>query len=215
MENWTKRVFLTASLIAVGLPISTVQAQEKPPVQVIEPDLERRSLKVADIDSENLEMGFYYGIVSIEDFSSNDVYGVRLAYHVTEDFFFEGTYGASEGDLTSFEKLSGGSPLLSDDDREYTYYDLSIGWNILPGESFVWDRWAFNSDFYLIAGVGSTEFAGDNWFTASVGAGFRLLLTDYLAWRVTVKDRLFDRDTFGEEETTHNVEFHTGFTVFF
>ncbi|MBL4826490.1 MAG: outer membrane beta-barrel domain-containing protein [Spongiibacteraceae bacterium] len=215
MENWTKRIFLSTSLLALSLQLPLAQAQENKPVQVIEPDLERRTIKTADIDTENIEFGFYYGVISIQDFSSNEVIGARLAYHITEDLFFEGTYAQSEGDLTSFEKLSGGSPLLSDDDRSYTYYDLSVGWNILPGEIFIGDSYAFNSAFYFTAGVGSTEFAGDNWFTISVGAGYRMLLTDYLAWHVDMKDHIFDRDTFGEEETTHNIEFHTGITFFF
>ncbi len=157
----------------------------------------------------------YAGVISIEDFSSSEVYGVRAAYHVTEDFFFEATYGTAEGDLTSFEKLSGGSPLLSDDDREYLYYDLSVGWNFLPGEIFIWDKYAFNTQFYTIAGVGSTDFAGDKWFTVNVGAGLRLFLTDTFAWHLDFRDHIFDRDTLGEDQTTHNLEFHTGITVFF
>ena len=34
--------------------------------------------------------------MSIEDFGSNVSYGVRLAYHITEGFFVEGTVGQSE-----------------------------------------------------------------------------------------------------------------------
>lgn len=45
--------------------------------------------------------------------------------------------------------------------------------------------------------------------------GIRLLLTDAIAWHVDVRDHIFDRDTFGEDQTTHNIEFTTGFTVFF
>ena len=218
MEIWTKRTILTAALLAgsiAGFNSSAVYAEERPTVQVIEPDLNRREIKTDAIDTENIEIGAFYGILSIEDFSSNEVYGVRAAYHVTEDFFLEGTYGLSEGDLTSFEKLSGGSPLLSDEDREYSYYNLSVGWNIFPGEIFILDDYAFNSSVYLIAGIGSTEFAGDSWFTVNVGAGVRLLLTDWFAWHIDVRDHIFDRDTFGEDQTTHNIEFHTGLTFFF
>lgn len=218
MENWTKRIILTAGLLSgaiSGLYSSAAYAEERPTVQVIEPDLNRREIKTDAIDTENIEIGAFYGVLSIEDFSSNEVYGVRAAYHITEDFFFEGTYGESEGDQTSFEKLSGGSPLLSDEDREYSYYNLSVGWNILPGEVFILDDYAFNSSVYLIAGIGSTEFAGDSWFTVNVGAGLRLLLTDWLAWHIDVRDHIFDRDTFGEDQTTHNIEFHTGLTLFF
>lgn len=213
METRIKHLFLVAGMLAASLQLSTAQAADN--VQVIEPDLERRKLDPVAIDTEDFEVGVFYGVLSIEDFSSNDVYGVRAAYHITEDFFFEASYGASEGDLTSFEKLSGGSPLISDEDREYSFYDLSLGWNVLPGEVFIWDKYAFNSSVYLIAGVGSTEFAGDNWFTVNLGAGLRLLLTDSIALHLDVRDYVFDRDTFGEEETTHNFLFTTGVTVFF
>lgn len=184
-------------------------------MQVIEPDLDRRHLKADAIDVEDFEIGVFVGVISIEDFASSEVYGLRAAYHITEDFFFEATYGMAEGDLTSYEKLSGGSPLISDADREYNYYDLNIGWNFLPGEIFIWDKYAFNTQVYGIFGVGNTEFAGDNWFTINFGAGLRLLLTDTFAWHVDIRDHVFDRDTFGEEQTTHNLEMHTGITVFF
>lgn len=211
MENWNKRLLLTAWLLATSLP-SALAADA---VQVIEPDLDRREIETASLDTENIEIGVYYGLISIEDFASNDIVGVRAALHISEDFFFEANYAESEGDLTSFEKLSGSSPLFSDTDREYSYYNVSLGWNILPGEIFIWDRYAFNSSLYLIAGVGSTSFLGDDWFTVNLGAGFRLSLTDWLAWHIDVRDHIFDRDTFGEEQTTNNVEFTTGFTVFF
>lgn len=211
MENWNKRLLLTAWLLATGIQ-STLAADA---VQVIEPDLDRREIETASLDTENIEIGVYYGLISIEDFASNDIVGVRAALHISEDFFFEANYAESEGDLTSFEKLSGSSPLFSDTDREYSYYNLSLGWNILPGEIFIWDRYAFNSSLYLIAGVGSTSFLGDDWFTVNLGAGFRLSLTDWLAWHIDVRDHIFDRDTFGEEQTTNNVEFTSGFTVFF
>ncbi|MEH6556387.1 MAG: outer membrane beta-barrel domain-containing protein [Oceanicoccus sp.] len=213
MDNRIKRALLAASIIITSLQ-TPVFGQESA-VQVIEPDLNRRKIETDAIDTENFEIGAYYGVISIEDFSSNPVYGVRGAYHVTEDFFFEAVYGMAEGDLTSFEKLSGGSPLLSDSDRDYTYYNVSVGWNILPGETFILDDYVFNSSLYIIGGVGNTEFAGDEWFTVNFGAGFRLLLNDTIAWHIDMRDHIFDRDTFGSDETTHNIEIHTGFTVFF
>ena len=46
---------------------------------VIKPDLERRTITEADIDSEDFEAGVFVGVMSIEDFGSNVVYGARLA----------------------------------------------------------------------------------------------------------------------------------------
>ncbi len=215
MENRLKHLLL-GGVLAVGLAyIPAGQTADETVVQVIEPELERREIKTAKIDKENFEIGGFVGIIAIEDFDSSSVYGARLAYHLTEDFFVEATYGQATGDLTSFEQLSGGSPLFSDEDRDFTYYDLSVGWNIFPGEIFIANRFAFNSSFYLVAGAGSTEFAGDDWFTITAGAGYRLLLTDWVALHLDVRDNIFDRDSFGEDEQTHNLQFNTGFTFFF
>jgi outer membrane beta-barrel protein len=185
------------------------------PEQVIDPDVERREIKEPEIDAEDFEMGGFAGIMSIEDFGSDLVYGVRLAYHITEGFFVEGSVGQTEAGLTSFEVLSGGAPLLSDSDRQFTYYNLNVGYNILPGEGFIGESRAYNTGLYLTAGLGSTRFAGDDRFTVNFGAGYRFLLNDTVALHLDFRDHLFDIDLLGEEKTVHNVEGTLGVTVFF
>ena len=187
----------------------------EPPGQVIDPEVERREIKEPAIDREDFEIGAYVGIMGIEDFGSNVSYGVRLAYHITEGFFVEGTVGQSEGGLTSFEVLSGGARLISDSERTLTYYNLSLGYNILPGEVFLGEGHAYNTNLYLIAGLGSTRFAGDDRFSVNVGAGYRFLLSDSIALHLDFRDHLFDIDLLGEEKTAHNLEGHLGVTVFF
>ena len=187
----------------------------EPPGQVIDPEVARREIKEPKIDREDFEIGAYVGIMGIEDFGSNVSYGVRLAYHVTEGFFVEGTVGQSEGGLTSFEVLSGGARLITDSERTMTYYNLNLGYNILPGEVFLGEGRAYNTNLYLIAGLGSTRFAGDDRFSVNVGAGYRFLLSDAVALHLDFRDHLFDIDLLGEEKTAHNLEGHLGFTVFF
>jgi outer membrane beta-barrel protein len=187
----------------------------EPPGQVIEPEVERREIREPQIDREDFEVGAFVGIMSLEDFGSDVVYGARLAYHVTEGFFVETTIGRTEAGLTSFEVLSGGARIIADDDRTFTYYNLNLGYNILPGEVFVGEGRAFNTNFYLVAGLGSTRFAEDDRFTVNFGAGFRFLMTDSLALHVDFRDHLYDIDLLGEEKTTHNLEGHLGFTLFF
>ena len=187
----------------------------EPPGQVIDPEVERREIKEPAIDREDFEIGAFAGLMSIEDFGSDLSYGLRLAYHVTEGFFVEGTAGYSRAGLTSFEILSGGARLISDSERDLYYYNLNLGYNILPGESFIGEGRAYNSNLYLIAGLGSTTFAGDDRFTVNVGLGYRFLLTDAVALRIDFRDHLFDIDLLGEEKTAHNLEGVIGFTVFF
>lgn len=187
----------------------------EPPGQVINPDVERREIKEPAIDREDFEVGGFVGIMAVEDFGSNVVYGARLAYHLTEGFFVEATAGQSDAGLTSFEILSGGARLITDSERTFTYYNLSLGYNILPGEIFIGEGRAYNTNLYLVAGLGSTRFAGDDRFTVNVGAGYRFLLNDSIALHLDFRDHLFDINLLGEEKTAHNLEAHLGVTVFF
>ena len=190
------------------------QPAQETPQSVIEPSVERRDINEANIDSENFEFGLLVGVISVEDFSSSLVVGARAAYHINEDFFVEATYGQTQAGETSFEVLSGGAPFLTDDERDYRYYNLSLGYN-LNGETFLTERWVFNSATYFTLGAGSTEFAGDERFTLTLGAGYRLLLTDYFALHINMKDHLFNSELIGAEKTTHNIEYGLGATFFF
>ncbi len=208
------RILLGLPLI-VGMMSATSFAQEEVLDDIITPDLERRTIKEGDIDSENFEIGLYTGVLNIEDFGSSSVSGARLAYHLTESLFFEAAAGQSELQETSFERLSGGIQLLSDDQRDVTYYNLSVGFNIFPGEVFLGSKYAMNTSFYLIAGVGTTSFADEEHFTTNFGAGFSLLPTDWLSLRFDVRDYLFEHDLFGETVSTNNLEASLGLNIYF
>ena len=190
------------------------QDAEREPA-IIEPEIEPREIREPRIDNENFEFGAYAGVMSVEDFGVNPVYGGRFAYHITEGLFVEATYGQTETDRTSFEVLSGAVELLMDEDRTLSYYNLSFGYNILPGEVFLGKSRAFNSALYIAAGAGNTEFAGDENFTVTVGMGYRLLAQDWLALHLGVRDHMFDSDLLGEEKTTHNIESFLSLTFFF
>lgn len=206
-----------ATLFAAAFagPAGEAQAQEdRTPAQTaFDSGLERRVIRESLIDSENFEAGLFAGAMSVEKFGSNNVYGARLAYHLTEDFFLEALYGQTETSLTSYEIL-GETRLLDDSRRKLSYYNVSLGINVLPGEVFVGHR-AFNTNYYIIAGVGNTRFAGDKHFTYNFGAGFRFFATDWLALRVDVRSHLFSHDLLGKETDIRNLESHVGATIFF
>ena len=185
------------------------------PPRVIEPNVARRKIKTPKIDNENWELGGGMGFVSIEDFGTNSTYAAQLSYHVTEDFFFRADLGQSTAGRTSFETLGGNIELLTGNQRRFTYYSLSLGYNFLPGEVFVGRKLAMNSGFYLLGGIGSVKFAGDNRLTINFGAGFRVLPTDWLAIHIGVQDRVFDSDLLGETKVTNNIEMLLSATVFF
>jgi len=195
-------------------PEDEVEARTTPP-RVIEPEVQRRKVKVNRIDSENVEVGGYYGMLSIEDFGTNPLVGIRAAYHVTEDLFFEADVGRARAGRTSFETLGGEIQLLTPSERRFTYYSLSLGYNLLPGEVYIGRNLAMNSALYLIGGIGSTEFAGDHHFTVNVGAGYRVLPTDWLAIHIDVQNHIFNSDLLGRDKLTSNIGAYIGATAFF
>ena len=220
MDHGLHLLLLSAAALACGIcpPNALAQApvgegSETP--QVVVPQIDRRAVKPPRIDAENFEAGAFVGTIAIEDFGSSMTYGARAAYHFTEDLFAEATIGTAKAGRTSYEDLSGSLELLTDSERQFTYYDLSVGWNVLPGEVFLGGRRAMPSSVYVSLGAGSTRFAGDDNFTLIAGAGLRLLVTDSIAAHLGVRDQMFESDLLGSKKLTQNLQFSFGLTAFF
>ncbi len=184
------------------------------PPSVIDPQVQRRAVKVPTVHARNLELGGYYGELSIEDFGAQPVAGARLDYHITEDFFVEGTYGRAKAGRTSAEELTGRLNLLSDAERRFTYYNASLGYNIFPGEVFIGHSLAMTSAFYVLGGIGEVTFAGDENFSVNFGAGFRVLPVDWVALHIDVQDIVFRSDDVGPSQLKNNLQATIGATIF-
>lgn len=222
METGIQRVFLKRCLqrllVACMLMPGLVAAQDQDDDElgkIITPDLERRQIKESMLDSENFELGAYYGLLNVEDFGSNPVVGFSFAYHVTESFFLEAAYGESETQKTSYELLSGGVELLTEEERQLRYYNLSVGYAFLPGQVYIGKRWAFNTRIYLIGGAGNTEFASKDYFTYNLGAGLRFYASDWIALDLSMRNHAFTHELFGESKSINNLEARFGLSLFF
>jgi len=197
-------------------PPQTVEATDTDTsAPVVEPQVVRRKVKTPKIRNSNFEVGGDLGVLSVEDFGANGLANARVIYHITEDIFAEGVYGESRLGLTSYERLSGGSRLLTDAQRRLRYYTLDLGYDLFPGETYVGKRHTYNSALYVIAGVGATRFGSASHFTVTVGGGYRMLLTDWMAAHVDVRDHVFDNSLLGTTRTSNNLEGTLGITVFF
>jgi outer membrane beta-barrel protein len=217
MESRICSIFLTLVILVLTLPtvLHAAEQNEEDQNSLIQPEIERTEFDESIIDSEDFELSAFAGILSIEDFGTNPVLGFEFAYHVNEDVYVQFDYGFSEAGETSFEVLSGGAPLLSDDERELQYYLFNIGFNLLPGEAFITDSSTFNTNFYVIAGIGSTEFAGDDRFTINFGTGYQILFADAFSLNIDVRDLIFNIDVFGEDKVTHNLQYTVALGWFF
>ena len=213
MENWFRSILLVIAL----MPVTELAAQsdEEDSGNLIEPQIERVEFDEAQIDSQDFQIAPFVGFLAIDNFDTSLVVGVRLGYHVSEDFFVQGSYGTADAGETSFEKLTGGAPLLTDDERQLEYFLVSMGYNLMPGEGFLTDGTTYNTVLYLTGGVGTTKFAGEDRFTIEYGAGFRTLLSDNFSLDVEMRDLVFNMDIFGSVETTHNLEFTVALNLYF
>ena len=188
-------------------------AETKEAEQVIRPEVDRREVRIPKIDTEDYEVGVFAGILSIEDFGARPVYGARLAYHVTEDFFVEGVYGKSS--ITDETLCNNGLCLLPSRVEDLAYYSLSLGYNLFPSEIFLGKSYAMNASVYLLGGIGNTTYVDESHFTANFGLGIRILPKDWLAVHVTIRDFLFESDFLGTTKTTNNFELTAGLSVYF
>lgn len=182
--------------------------------QIIQPKVKTTKISIAKIDTEDFEVGVFSGIYSTEDFGSNSVVGIRFAYHVTESFFAEASFGVTKTQRSIGEKLIN-QDTMTDEERKLSYYNVLIGWNMLPGETYFGKGWAFPMALYIGAGMGITEFAGEDSSTIIAGVGYRFLATDWMAFHLDFRYHVFDVVVLAEEKTTQNTEMHTGITIFF
>jgi outer membrane beta-barrel protein len=183
--------------------------------QGVAPEVERRKVEPIGVRTENFEVGLLAGTVGIEDFGSSITYGSRIAYHFTEDLFAEFMFATARAGKTSYEDLSGSAQLLTSSQREFSHYDISAGWNVLPGEVFLGGKHAIPSALYVTLGAGDTRFAGDDHFTVALGTGVRLIVNDWLAVHLDARNLMFRSDLLGRDKITQNLEFTMSLTAFF
>jgi outer membrane beta-barrel protein len=202
-------LLLCVPVVASAQPPAPRGEEEQP----LEPRVARQDITIPRIEARDIEIGAFAGVLHLENFGSNPVAGLRLGYHLTEDFFVEGNLGYSEVSDESYRRF--GLAVFPEQEETVEYLHLSLGFNALPGEVFAGRRYAFTSALFLTTGVGSIRFAEDDHFTFNVGIGFRVLPTDWLTIRVDAREYIFETDILGESEMTYNLELSAGLAVYF
>src|SRR5260221_3659599 len=186
--------FLIAALSAPA----TAQSAESVPEPVIPAEVERRDVHIPRISANDLEIGAYTGVLSVQDFGAKSSSGLRLGYHATEDFFVEGTYARSKVSDQAFRRL--GIAIFKTEEVDLAYYYLSVGCNLFPGEVFLGKNWAMTSAVYLVGGVGNVKFKREKHTAYNFGAGIRALPVGWASMCFGIRDHMFDSGIFGKNE---------------
>jgi outer membrane beta-barrel protein len=210
-----KKTLCLSLVLLCASAFAQTQTQRPANEQVVVPQVERRDVKLPRYPSKDIEVGVFGGMYSTENFGASGVYGLRLGYHITEDFFVQVNLAQTKVSDENFRQLLPGGGIFPQPEEKLTYYNVTAGWNVLPGEIFIGGNRAKATSLYLLAGIGSTKLAERRNSTLNFGVGFRALLADRAAAHIELRDHVFSIDLLGPRESTHNLELTAGFSWFF
>lgn len=182
--------------------------------QVIVPQVERREVRLPRFPSRDFEFGLFAGTYATQNFGSSLVGGLRAGYHVTEDIFVEAVYAQTKVSDEMFRQILPGG-IFAQETQTLSYYNLSAGYNVLPGEVFIGRNVAKASALYVIGGIGTTKIAQQSRQTLNFGVGTRVLFWERVALQVDMREHIFSLDLLGKRQDTKNLELTFGFTVYF
>ncbi len=203
-----KRTLIPTIIIGTLLQSNNLQADNYDMAEIpVDKSVSQR------VDREFLELGFFAGLLSIQDFSSEPILGLHVSVYGSEDFFLQFDYASADSSPSSFERNRG--LLISTGDRRYEYYDLLVGCNVYSGEVFPRSSTASLSNLYMVAGIGNTKFGGEEKFTYILGVGFKVEVFSEWYWSVDLRNHFYKTSLIQENETTHNVEFSSGLSYVF
>ena len=214
----TNNKLLAAALLALAAPAFAQSTQAPTPAneQVVVPQVDRRDVKLPKFPSKDFEVGAFAGVYSTENFGASAVGGLRVGYHITEDFFVQANLAATKVSDESYRRLLGGLGGVFRNPKEtLSYYNLSVGVNVLPGEVFLGRNNAKATAVYLIGGIGSTKLDVQRRQTFNFGLGMRMLLAERAAIQIDMRDHVFSFDLLGKRQSTQNLELTTGFSWYF
>ena len=193
-------------------------AESRPGVKIIEPKQTNKPKNSATIDTERYQVGVFTGFLSVEDFSTNSVQGLSAYYRINDTYMVGLEYGSTEVGLTTAEERELG-PFVPGG-REWTYQAIKGAYKLFSARSFLSPKLKYDSDVYFTAGVGKVEFANNKETGFSLGASYRVVVTDWLVVNMDLTDHIAKTTSVFEgpnasTNSTHNVSFSLGLNALF
>ena len=106
-------MLLAAGFATHALAQSTPAPQPRPAnEQVVVPQVERRDLKLPKFPSKDIEVGAFAGVYSTENFGASGIAGLRVGYHITEDFFVQANFAQTKVSDEAFRQLLPGGGIF-------------------------------------------------------------------------------------------------------
>lgn len=203
--------FVLASLLGCSIG-SLAEDEERHSVRIIPPEVIDDG-RGGPFSRGRIELGFYTGSLSVEDFGSNLVTGIELSYYLSPRWMVQANYGISDVDRAAFETAD--RKFLARKDREFEYFALTTAYRIVEGRSFFGERHKFDSALYAMLGPNRISFADNKEWGATFGITYRMAFTDWLSANLDFLEHMFERDFIGDKKRTLNSEMRIGINALF
>ena len=199
-----------SALSALALCPALAFAQSNTGIKVIDHDKDIKKASVAAIDTEHFEIAAFTGLLAVEDFNTNPVFGIAFKYYVSPSFFIEANTGNSSTEKSNVE---GNRNFIFE--RDFEYFGLVGGYKLVEGRSFWGKKRKFNTGLFLLGGVENVDFNEESETGYVLGASYKTVLTDAIAVNLDFRNHIVNRTLQGDEKTTINPEVSLGISTFF
>src|SRR5215470_14577322 len=108
MRTHARILFLLSVAAAPALCMAQATPQQPSNEQVIQPQVDRREVKLPKYPSKDFAIGVFGGTYSTQNFGSSAVAGVRLGYHISEDIFVDAVYAQTKVSDENYRQILSG-----------------------------------------------------------------------------------------------------------
>ena len=182
------------------------------PDQVIVPEVKQPVLQAPRFPSSDIELGFVLGEHAIRYYGFSRTTGLRLAYHINEDFYFELQMDHTDVSSKKLWVVSPSwkpkGPVNPVTNPKYSFQGdvplktlmLSTAYEgLFPGEIHVFDKYDFLTSGYVLGGLGRISFNGRDENAFRLGSGIRIYLTNSVVFRTEATTDFFTINKYGSK----------------
>jgi outer membrane beta-barrel protein len=198
MDNRFQYIFLASQrfVTSLALVVGVVTA----PATFGQDEASSSSLK--SINNEFFSLGVAFGMLNVEDFTSELTPSLSATFRASEDFFLQANYLRKDISKSAYETTQ--ASLFSGDDRRFTHYDFLFGYNFFQGEFYLSSNESALANLYFVSGIGDTEFGGESSFTYTLGVGYEVSLSRHFALSIDFRDYIYQSTLVSDEKRRVN-----------
>ncbi len=215
MNTKTLRIALLAIAAAtIGVAARAADPPPPPNEQVVVPEVDRRGIRLPRFPTSDFEIGVLGGTYSTQNFGTSFVGGLRLGYHITEDFFVEGIYGLTNVTDKDFRLVLPGGIFPNREGKAHLLQHLG---RLQRPAGRDLPRQRARLSFAVLPHRRRRQHQARHATQAHIQLRRRLsrLFLRYAAIQIDVRDHVFSLDLLGQRQSTQNLELTLGLTGYF